>query len=497
MSAALTRANELEHSTNELTQPAEIGVPGKLEARPVTEVTSVSPSDLGSITDQGMTPLMQAACDGLAGTVQALLDRRAGLNAKRSDGFNALALAAFFGHSQVVWLLLENGADLDAVGRSKTPPERWADARGFVDIGDILREARATRQVEASNARAAVIDESARFPRPADQEELQRAGGPGPDVEVPVLDEATDSETTLVISPTTLAEESPGRKSESTADTFPNDKSGQTQERSFVKHSPRALKTLPEIEDPLPLVVPEFRPVSAFVARVTSSRKNLAALILAGWLVFTGIAVLLIPQIRKSLADGQTEAGAQNPNLPPEPSNPGAEAGAKVSGTAKPPSTVTNDSTTAPASKDIQETAHAKSVESTSRFESAEVSEKGSAGAAATRGVESRAHRWPSNSTGNRVAEPSEIKRKVSAATSVSRPITPARKQRDVWRAEKFKQQTVAEEQPKPAPLSVEASRSRSVLSTPARSADEASGSQALPLSIISGKPKSKVIQWP
>lgn len=89
MSAAVTRAKKLEHRTNELTQPAEMGIPGKM----------------------------------------------------------------------------------------------WADAGGFEDVGDILREARATKQVDASSPRTAAIDEPARFPRPAEKEKLQRADGPGPWVE--------------------------------------------------------------------------------------------------------------------------------------------------------------------------------------------------------------------------------------------------------------------------------------------------------------------------
>jgi ankyrin repeat protein len=190
MSAAVTRSKKPKHETNESSQPAETGSPEKLEARPVMEGTQVT-GEPRSISDVGMTPLMHAACDGLAGTVQGLLDRGAEVNAKRSDGFNALALAAFFGHSQVVWLLLENGADLAASGRSETPPETWADVRGFVDIGDILREARATKQVEAPNARTAVIDEPARFARPAEKEEPQRAGDPGPAVEVSVVENTT------------------------------------------------------------------------------------------------------------------------------------------------------------------------------------------------------------------------------------------------------------------------------------------------------------------
>jgi ankyrin repeat protein len=496
MSAAVTRSKKLKHETNEFSQPAETGKPGKLEVRPVVEATQVT-GEPRSISAVGMTPLMRAACDGLAGTVQGLLDQGAEVNAKRSDGFNALALAAFFGHSQVVWLLLENGADLAATGRSETPPETWADVRGFVDIGDILREARATKQVEAPNPRTAVIDEPARFARPPEKEELQRAGDPGPAVEVSVVEKATASETSLPMRPEQVAEESPERKNESTADIFLSDKPEHAQQQPVIKQPPRVLKSLPEIQDPPSLVVPEFRPGSVFVSRVTSSPKTLVALILAVFMVCGGIAAFLIPQVRKSLADRRTEAVTKTADSPASytaPSNPVAGSGTNVSPSIETHSATTTESTTAPASKDIEDpTADSTRVESTSKVQPAEVSEKGPAGVATERGSERRAH--PSSSTLAGNTDVSGNKPEFPAATSPSRS-APVRKQRAASRAVKFNQQTVVEEQPKPAPLSVE-SRSRSVLSTPAKSTNEVSGSQPPPLSIISGKPKSKVIQWP
>ncbi len=500
MSGAVTRAKKLEHGTSELRQPAETGIPGILEARPVTEVTVTGP-DRGSISDHGTTPLMRAACDGLAGTVQRLLDRGAEVNAKRSDGFNALALAAFFGHSQVVWLLLDNGADLAATGSSETPPEMWADARGFVDVGDMLREARATKQVEASSPCTAVIDEPARFPRPAEKEEPGRAGGQGRGVESSVM-EATDSETILVMKPAPVAEESTVRKSEPTADIFPSDNPEAVQVHPIIKQPLLTSKTLLEIKDPPPLMVPEFHPGSVFVARITSSRKNLVALILGGLLVCGGIAALLIPQIGKSLEDRRKEPVTRTTNLPTEPSNPVAGSETNVFGPVETSSAATAESTTAPPSKDIEETSadtpiDSKRVESTSRFESTEGSEKDSAGNATTRGFESRAHPRSLTSAGNRVPEARDNNREFSVATSMSRPGARARKQRALSRPVEFEQQAVTVEQPKPAPLSMEMSRSRSELSTPARSANEVSGSQSPPLSIISSKPKSKVIQWP
>jgi hypothetical protein len=481
MSAAVTRAKRLEHNTNELTRRADRGIHGKPEARSVIE-------------DHGMTPLMRAARDGSAGTVQALLDRGAEVNAKRSDGFNALALAAFFGHSQVVWLLLDNGADLSPTGRSETLPEMWADIRGFVDIGDTLRGARAAKEAEASNPRTAVIGEPTRFPRTAESEKLEPPGSSDRSAEISQVEEARDSETTLAMRPAPPAEESTTGRTESSEDALPSDKA-EPQQQPVIKQPLPAAKTLPEIKDTAPLVVPEFHPGSVFVARITSSRKNLLALIVVVWLVCAGIAAFLFPHVRKSLGDLRTPAVTNTTNPLTQPSNPIAGSETSVSGTVETPSAATTESTNAPGTNDIEETtADTRSVESPSLVESAAGSENGSAGIALGRGSDSRAHPRSSISAVTTV-NAGENKRELTAATSMSRSAVPARKQRGVSRGVKFRPQTAVEEQPKPAPLSVEVSRSRSVL--PTRNANEVLGSQPPPLGIISGKPKPKVIQWP
>ena len=482
MSAAVTRTRKQNHGSNERTQPGTTSAEGELKAAPVVQVARVTATDVGAPGEHGMTPLMRAASEGSAGTVQVLVDRGANLNAKRSDGFNALALAAFFGHSQVVWLLLENGADLAATGRSQTPPEIWAEVRGFMDIGNFLRETRATKLAEASSIYTAPIAEPARFPCFEEKEKVQPECSPEPVVELKVIDENSDSQISPDKLAVTTAEKAIAERSEPTIDTADIPDDDKAQHRTVVRQSLPAPKTLPEIQDPLPLVVPEFHPVSAFVARVTSSRKNLLALTLTLLLVAGGIGAFVAPQIRKSLGDGRTETPQKINNSHTESANPVAASGTNVSRTVEPPPAATTESTTSPVSKNVEVTApsaDSQGVESTTQLQSGEVAGEAAPDVNATTGS-ARSER------GNR--------RQSSAATSMSQPGGHTRQQR-ATSVEVVKQEKVTEEQQKPAPLSVEASRS--LLSTPAKSANDRSGDQPPPSSIISGKPKSKVIQWP
>ena len=121
--------------------------------------------------------------------------------------------------------------------------------------------------------------------------------------------------------------------------------------------------------------------------------------------------------------------------------------------------------------------------------QSADITEKGSA--AVVKGSESRAH-LKLTSAGSKATGGLQHQAR-STPTSGA----PAEKQKPGSSSVRLKQPTDEEEQPKPAPLTVETGRSRSVLSTSGRSASERPGSEAPPLTIISSKPKSKVIQWP
>merc|ERR1711967_79922 len=56
----------------------------------------------------GRTALMYAAIKGFAGIIDCLIENKADPNRRAKDGLNALHLAAFFGQTEIVELLLDH-----------------------------------------------------------------------------------------------------------------------------------------------------------------------------------------------------------------------------------------------------------------------------------------------------------------------------------------------------------------------------------------------------
>ncbi len=86
--------------------------------------------------------LFEAAASGRTERLRELLDANAELAQARSpDGFTALHLAAFFAHPEAARLLLERGADPDAVAENRmcvTPLHSAAAARNVETARDLL-----------------------------------------------------------------------------------------------------------------------------------------------------------------------------------------------------------------------------------------------------------------------------------------------------------------------------------------------------------------------
>jgi uncharacterized protein len=85
--------------------------------------------------------VFEAAATGRAERVRALLKLKPDLaNAFAPDGFTPLGLAAFFGHSQAVEVLLDGGAEVNVSSRNalKAVPLRSAVVAGHLDIARLL-----------------------------------------------------------------------------------------------------------------------------------------------------------------------------------------------------------------------------------------------------------------------------------------------------------------------------------------------------------------------
>ena len=83
------------------------------------EAAITAGADINTITTDGweFTALMWAATNGHTDIVKLLLDRGADIDAVYRDGNNALTLAATNGHANTVKLLLDRGADIDHVSK--------------------------------------------------------------------------------------------------------------------------------------------------------------------------------------------------------------------------------------------------------------------------------------------------------------------------------------------------------------------------------------------
>jgi ankyrin repeat protein len=98
--------------------------------------------------------VFEAAAFGRRERVRELIERNPELaRAYAPDGFHALGLAAFFSHPDVVRLLLEHGADVDAVARNaqvRTTALQAAAASGDNESARLLLDAGADVHVAES-----------------------------------------------------------------------------------------------------------------------------------------------------------------------------------------------------------------------------------------------------------------------------------------------------------------------------------------------------------
>lgn len=90
------------------------------------------------------TPLVGAAQGGQYEAVQLLLGRGADVNKGMKRGQTALMFASYYNHTDLVRLLLTNGADVSADFEGDTALS-WAKQKGHTEIADLLIAAGATK----------------------------------------------------------------------------------------------------------------------------------------------------------------------------------------------------------------------------------------------------------------------------------------------------------------------------------------------------------------
>ena len=125
----------------------------------------------------GKTALIKAAEAGHANIALSLLNRKASTEIRDSDGYTALHRAIIHGRFEIVKLLANHGADLNALTKAGNSPVRLATTRGYKDIAALLVGAGATGDIAR---------ESPVTPRPRPQEKSfeltdQNEYGPFPD----------------------------------------------------------------------------------------------------------------------------------------------------------------------------------------------------------------------------------------------------------------------------------------------------------------------------
>ena len=102
------------------------------------------------------TQLRLAAADGDAGSVKALLAEGAFVNGTNDNQQTALMRAAFFGHQEVVRLLIAAGADTETKDKLGFTALDWSEARGYPEVAQLLRSSSGTAAPAIAVTREAV-----------------------------------------------------------------------------------------------------------------------------------------------------------------------------------------------------------------------------------------------------------------------------------------------------------------------------------------------------
>jgi ankyrin repeat protein len=99
------------------------------------------------------TPLQVAVRGGHTDVVQVLLEHGADVSADCCNRYTPLHVAAIYGHAELVMLLFQHGADVSATDANECTPLHWAACRGHAEVVRVLIEHRANIVAEDNAAR--------------------------------------------------------------------------------------------------------------------------------------------------------------------------------------------------------------------------------------------------------------------------------------------------------------------------------------------------------
>jgi cytohesin len=88
----------------------------------------------------GLTPLHFAAYYGHEEIVELLITKGANVNAKEEKGWTPLHFAAYYGHEEIVELLITKGANVNAKANDGRTPIDWAITQDNTETADLLRK---------------------------------------------------------------------------------------------------------------------------------------------------------------------------------------------------------------------------------------------------------------------------------------------------------------------------------------------------------------------
>jgi ankyrin repeat protein len=101
--------------------------------------------------ERGWTPLMFAAYDNNADMVRLLLDRGADVNARNIYGWSILTVTARVGHLEIVQELIDRGAELNIKNEDGMTALMWAANEGHIDVVNALLDAGANPDIRSKS----------------------------------------------------------------------------------------------------------------------------------------------------------------------------------------------------------------------------------------------------------------------------------------------------------------------------------------------------------